>query len=205
MIPEYWSEASRVLSRRDPVMAGLVRQYRDSCLRRRSRPFVTLARSIVAQQISVKAADAVWSRLTAAVGPVTPAALLAAGPAGLAACGLSTRKVEYLLDLAERFERRLIRPARWRRMSDEEVIADLTQIRGIGRWTAEMFLIFNLLRPDVLPVDDIGLQRAVAMHYLGGSPPDRQALLEIGRTWSPWRTVATWYLWRSLDPVTVEY
>jgi DNA-3-methyladenine glycosylase II len=204
-VPAYWARAARELARRDTVMAGLGRQFRGMALRGRGDAFGTLARAIVGQQISVKAADTVWSRLLAAVGQVDPASVAAAGVDGLAGCGLSSRKREYLADLAAHFGDGRLRPQQWSGMDDEAVIADLSRVRGIGRWTAEMFLIFNLCRPDVLPADDIGLARAAAIRYFAGSMPSRPALLALAEQWRPWRSVATWYLWRSLDPVPVEY
>lgn len=205
MIPDYWQQASQALARNDAVMAALVERYADVSLATRGDAFATLARSIVGQQISVKAADSVWSRVLAALPALSPAALLASDVPTLRGCGLSARKVEYLLDLAGHFRDGSLEVARWPTMSDAEVIAELTAVRGIGVWTAEMFLIFNLLRPDVLPLDDIGLQRAVAMHYHGGERPTRRELSAHGERWRPFRSVATWYLWRSLDPVPVEY
>lgn len=186
-------------------MAGLIERYAGLGLSSRGDAFGTLARSIVGQQISVKAADAVWARFAAAVGAVTPAAVLAAGPAGLTDCGLSKRKIEYVVDLAGHFASGRIEPSRWARMEDDAIIGELVDVRGIGRWTAEMFLIFNLLRPDVFPLDDIGLQRAAFGFYFGGEKQPRRVLAELGERWRPWRTVATWYLWRSLDPIPVEY
>ncbi|HZX33089.1 MAG TPA: DNA-3-methyladenine glycosylase 2 family protein [Rhodocyclaceae bacterium] len=171
----------------------------------RGDAFGTLARSIVGQQISVKAADAVWARFAATVGEVSPAAVLAVGAAGLANSGLSRRKIEYMVDLAGHFAAGRIQPERWAGMDDESVIRELVDVRGIGRWTAEMFLIFNLLRPDIYPLDDLGLQRAVFDHYFAGEKQPRRVLAEFGERWRPWRTVATWYLWRSLDPLPVEY
>lgn len=205
MIPHYWSQAVGELAAADVIMAGLLARYPGIGLQSRGDPFGTLARSIVGQQISVKAADAVWARFAARLGEVSPAAVLAAGPAGLADCGLSRRKIEYVCDLAGHFAGGRVRPERWAAMDDEAVIAELADVRGIGRWTAEMFLIFNQLRPDVFPLDDIGLQKAVGMHYFGGEKPARRVLAEFGQRWRPWRTVATWYLWRSLDPLPVEY
>ncbi len=205
MAPDYWHKASRALAREDNVMAALVKRYRGMTLVSRGDAFGTLARSIVGQQISVKAADAVWARFTAAVGTVAPADVLAVGAGGLEGCGLSMRKREYLLDLARHFSQGTIHAAKWQGMDDEAIIAELTAVRGIGRWTAEMFLMFNLMRPDVYPVDDLGLQKAVCLHYFGGEKQARRSVAEIGERWRPWRTVATWYLWRSLDPVPVEY
>ena len=203
--PDYWAHASRALAQDDPVMAALVAQYAELALTSRGDPFVTLARSIVGQQISVKAADSIWSRVAALLPVMTPESVLGSPLEALRACGLSTRKVEYLGDLAQHFEQGQIHVDHWTSMSDAEIISELTAVRGIGVWTAEMFLIFNQLRPDIFPLDDIGLQKAVAQHYFAGQRPSRRALADYGERWRPWRSVATWYLWRSLDPVPVAY
>ncbi len=205
MTPAYWTQASQDLARTDVVMAELVERHAGESVVSRGDPFATLVRSIVGQQISVKAADSVWARLIAALPALTPAAVLACATEQLRACGLSARKVEYVSDLAAHFDGGQIHTHRWPAMEDAEIIAELTAVRGIGVWTAEMFLIFNQLRPDVFPLDDIGLQKAVARHYLAGERPSRRQLADIGDRWRPWRSVATWYLWRSLDPVPVEY
>lgn len=205
MTPSYWVQASEELAANDPAMAELVKRYRGASLVSRGDPFSTLARSIVGQQISVKAADSVWARFVDRVGEVTPQQLAQVGAEGLVGCGLSQRKIEYVSDLASHFLSGGMNPARWADLDDEAVIAELVGVRGIGRWTAEMFLIFNLMRPDVFPVDDIGLQRAVFERYFGGAKQSKRALVEFGDRWRPWRSVATWYLWRSLDPVPVEY
>jgi len=203
--PAYWDEAIADLIVRDRILRRLIPQYPDISLLSRGAPFVTLARSITGQQISVKAAEAVWGRVCTAVPRLTPAAFVKAGVTGLADCGLSKRKTEYILDLAEKFKAKLVHPNSWANMDDEAVIAELTQIRGIGRWTAEMFLIFNLMRPNILPLDDLGLLKAISLHYFSGEPVSRSEAREVADNWEPWRTVATWYLWRSLDPVPVEY
>jgi DNA-3-methyladenine glycosylase II len=203
--PAYWDTACAELAAADPVMAALIARYPDCVLGNRGDPFQTLARAIVGQQISIKAADSIWARFAALSGAVAPARVAALDPDALAACGLSRRKVEYLVDLAGHFVDGRIEAAHWKTMDDEAVIAELADVRGIGRWTAEMFLIFNLQRPDVWPVDDIGLQKAVALHYLGGERPTPKVLRRHGARHAPWRTVATWYLWRSLDPVAVQY
>ncbi len=205
MKPRYWERAKRALARGDPVMAAIIRRYPRIHLVSRGDPFQTLARSIVGQQISVKAAQTVWNRLMAAAGEMSPGAVLALHPKELRACGLSDRKCEYLADLARRFADGAMHVRRWPRMSDEELIAQLVEVRGIGRWTAEMLLIFSLLRPDVLPVDDLGLQRAVSLAYRGGRRITGGSIRRLARAWQPWRSVATWYLWRSLDPLPVEY
>ena len=203
--PNYWREASDELAAGDPVMAGFVELYSGDSLVSRGDPFGTLVRSIAGQQISVKAADSIWVRFSATLPAIEPEAILAVSSETLRACGLSARKVEYISDLARHFSSGQIHVNRLDAMSDAEIIAELTAVRGIGVWTAEMFLIFNQLRPDVYPLDDIGLQRAVALHYFGGERLARKHLAEAGERWRPWRSAATWYLWRSLDPLPVEY
>lgn len=205
MTPLYWIQASEELAANDPAMAELVDRYQGATLLSRGDPFATLARSIVGQQISVKAADSVWARFVERVGEVSPNQLARVGEAGLVGCGLSQRKIEYVSDLARQFLDGALNPGRWTDLEDEAVIAELVGVRGIGRWTAEMFLIFNLMRPDVFPVDDIGLQRAVFERYFSGEKQSRHVLAAYGDRWRPWRSVATWYLWRSLDPVPVAY
>ena len=205
MIPDYWPTAKRALSSRDPVMKSIIKRYPGIPLRNRGDAFVTLARSIVGQQISVKAADSVWHKVLAAVPQLTPDTLSCIDKGNLAQCGLSLRKVDYLKDLAKHFSEKILHVEQWPQMSDDEIINDLVQVHGIGRWTAEMFLIFNLLRPNVLPVDDVGLQRAVSIHYRKGKAISASQIRKISQLWHPWCSVATWYLWRSLDPVPVEY
>ncbi len=205
MKPEYWDRAKRSLARKDPVMAGIIRTHRNVFLARRGEPFMTLARAIVGQQISVKAAQSVWDRLMLCTGAATPEAVLAQDRKALRACGLSDRKTEYIADLAQHFADGAIHVQRWPEMSDEEIIAELVEVRGIGRWTAEMFLIFNLLRPDVFPIDDLGVQKAIRVAYFKGRKVPLGRMTKLAEGWRPWRSVATWYLWRSLDPVPVEY
>ena len=205
MIPDYWQQASSELARTDPVMSRLVDRFSGASLVSRGDPFVTLVRSIVGQQISVKAAESIWLRLSAVMPVMAPLEVLSSDPEKLRGCGLSLRKIEYMRDLARNFLSGQINAGCWPVMSDEEIIVELTAVRGIGIWTAEMFLIFSQLRPDVFPLDDIGLQKAVAWHYFEGQRPSRSVLALAGEGWRPWRSVATWYLWRSLDPLPVEY
>ncbi len=205
LIPDYWEDAKAELVKRDRILRRLIPQFGDLQLVGRGEPFVTLARSIVGQQISVKAAHSVWERLLTACPRMTPAAMQKLSVEKLAACGLSKRKAEYLNDLALHFRDGAVSEKDWSSMDDEDVIAELVQSRGIGRWTAEMFLIFCLLRPNVLPLDDLGLLRGISINYFSGEPVSRSDAREVAANWEPWRTVATWYLWRSLDPVPVEY
>jgi len=203
--PPYWDKACADLVKRDRILKKLIPEFGPVALMTRGDPFVTLARSIVGQQISVQAAQAVWLRIQAACPKLTPTQFIKVGHDKLIASGLSKRKSEYILDLAQHFVSGALHVDTWASMDDEAVIAELTQIRGIGRWTAEMFLIFNLLRPDVLPLDDIGLIRAISVNYFSGEPVTRSEAREVAANWEPWRTVATWYMWRSLDPLPVEY
>jgi DNA-3-methyladenine glycosylase II len=207
--PPYWDDACRHLSKRDRVMKKLIPRFGEVRLQCRGDAFTTLARSIVGQQISVKAAQSVWDRF-AALAPdqpyrIQPSAVLALDPLQMRAAGLSVRKVEYLVDLAAHFESGAVHVPQWQQMDDEAIIDELVAIRGIGRWTAEMFLIFHLMRPNVLPLDDVGLIKGISVNYFSGEPVSRAEARELGDAWAPYRSVATWYLWRSLDPLPVDY
>ena len=208
--PPYWDEATRALAARDAVLARLIADYPGLHLTRRGDPFTTLARAIVGQQISVKAAQTIWDRLLAAcgapaAGPLDPVRVARKRIATLRKCGLSERKAEYIRDLAGHFVSARLDPATWPALDDEALIEALVDVKGIGRWTAEMFLMFDEMRANVLPVDDIGLQKACALHYFDGTRPTLAELRALGENWQPYRSVATWYLWRSLDPIPVEY
>ena len=207
--PDYWDEACRHLSKRDRVMKKLIPQFGEARLQSRGDAFTTLARSIVGQQISVKAAQSVWDRLAAVLEAsstkVLPSAVLAQPVEQLRGAGLSARKVEYLNDLAQHFEAGRVHVRQWTQMDDEAIIDELVAIRGIGRWTAEMFLIFHLMRPNVLPLDDLGLLKGISQNYFSGEPVSRAEARELGEAWAPYRSVATWYIWRSLDPLPVDY
>ena len=211
--PGYWDDACRHLSRRDRKMKKLIPHYGEARLRSRGDAFTTLARSIVGQQISVRAAQAVWDRFAAAAG-CTPTRLLPSHVQALPVprmreAGLSARKAEYLLDLSRHFIQSDRdsegHAAQWQKMDDEAIITELVSIRGIGRWTAEMFLIFHLMRPNVMPLDDLGLLKGISLNYFSGEPVSRAEAREVGEAWAPFRSVATWYIWRSLDPLPVEY
>jgi DNA-3-methyladenine glycosylase II len=210
--PAYWDDATRELALRDPVLGKLIAATPGLHLTRRGDPFTTLARAIVGQQISVKAAQAIWERLIAACGRTsgTPPILDAVRVtrkrvATLRALGLSERKAEYIRDLARHFVSARLDPRTWSALDDEALIEALVDVKGIGRWTAEMFLMFHEMRADVLPIDDLGLQKAMALHYFGGERPPLPVLREFAEKWRPYRSVATWYLWRSMDPIPVEY
>ncbi|WP_245738809.1 DNA-3-methyladenine glycosylase family protein [Nitrosomonas marina] len=204
-MPDYWLQATQELAARDAVMRDLIQCFDDVALKSRGDAFCTLARSIVGQQISVKAAESVWQKFQKAMPDITPHAIHAADDGVLRACGLSLRKISYLKDLSHHFREGTFDVSAWDAADDETLIAQLVRIKGIGRWTAEMFLIFHMLRPDVLPLDDIGLQRAICRHYFDNQSVDKQVMRKLAERWQPWRSVATWYLWRSLDPLPVEY
>jgi DNA-3-methyladenine glycosylase II len=211
--PDYWHEACAHLMKKDRVMKRLIPQHGDVCLQTRGDAFTTLARSIVGQQISVKAAQTVWERFVdllpkhrgPAKGTIKPAQVLKLRVDAMREAGLSVRKVEYLVDLALHFDNGQLHVTDWASMDDEAIIAELVAIRGIGRWTAEMFLIFYLMRPNVLPLDDVGLINGISHNYFSGDAVSRSDAREVAQAWAPYCSVATWYIWRSLDPVPVEY
>ena len=214
MKPRWWDDAARELARRDPVMRRLVRKYPGASLKRRSDAFTALARAITGQQISVKAADAIWRRFVAAAAPedvhrafprIDPARVAALPADAMRGIGYSARKAAYVGDLAAHFVSGRLDPRSWKSLDDEALIAALVDVRGIGRWTAEMFLMFHELRADVFPVDDLGLRKAVVVHYGRGRALTVDEIRAAGERWRPWRSAATWYLWRSLDPIPIEY
>jgi DNA-3-methyladenine glycosylase II len=203
--PVYWQEACRHLMKRDRVMKKLIPLHSGVSLQSRGDAFVTLARSIVGQQISVKAAQSVWDRFAVLPKKMLPAQVLKLKVDDMRAAGLSARKVEYLVDLALHFANDQVHVNAWADMDDEAIIAELVAIRGIGRWTAEMFLIFHLMRPIVLRLDDVGLQNGISRCYFSGEPVSRSEIREVAASWAPFCSVATWYIWRSLDPAPVAY
>ena len=203
--PDFWEDACKHLMKKDRVMKRLIPQFKDSSLQTRGDAFVTLARSIVGQQISVKAAQTVWDRFAVLPKKMTPRNVLKLKVDDMRAAGLSARKVEYLVDLSLNFDNNSLTLQRWDAMDDEEIIAQLVAIRGIGRWTAEMFLIFHMLRPNVLPLDDVGLINGISRNYFSGEAVSRSDAREVAAAWAPYCSVATWYIWRSLDPAPVAY
>jgi len=205
LTPAYWDDACQHLMKQDRVMKRLIPQFGNACLETRGDAFVTLARSIVGQQISVKAAQTVWDRFALLPRRMTPAHVLKLKVDDMRAAGLSARKVEYLVDLALHFGNRSVHVKDWDAMDDESIIAELVAIRGIGRWTADMFLIFHLMRPNVLPLDDVGLINGISKCYFSGDTVSRSDAREVAAAWMPYCSVATWYIWRSLDTQPVNY
>lgn len=205
MKPDYWEKARKYLITSDRVLGKIISQYKGESLTVRGDAFYTLARSIIGQQISVKAADSVWQKFESCLQQIIPQNLLIKNEDELRNCGLSSQKIRYLNGLSEYFIDNEERVKNWHALPDDEIITELTQISGIGRWTAEMFLIFHLSRPDVLPLADIGLQKAIFRHYNNEQKMPLSEIFELSQKWKPYRSVATWYLWRSLDPVPVAY
>lgn len=199
----HWDQATIELTDRDPILAGIIDRFQDERLVPRGQGFETLIRAIVGQQISVKAAQAVWDRTVTCLGAVTPEAVVQAEEESLRACGLSRQKVRYLRGIAEAPEQ--CDAEGLAALSDGAVLEQLTAYKGVGEWTAQMFMIFTLCRPDVLSLKDIGLRRAVEGHYVDGRRLSDAEIQKIAEPWRPWRSVATWYLWRSLDPIPVVY
>ena len=203
--PIFWEKAKRYLTKKDKKLAAIIKKYPSGFLFTKSDPFYTLARSIVGQQISVKAAESVWLKFEAKLKKVTPNNVCKIHFQSLKACGLSRQKVLYLRELSKAFTEKKIAPKKWKNFSDEEIINELIQVKGIGRWTAEMFLIFNLCRPDIFPVDDIGMIKGICNCYNLKYPLKKENAIKMSMKWKPYRSVATWYFWKSLDPIPVEY
>jgi DNA-3-methyladenine glycosylase II len=201
--PGYWDKAKKELSEKDEKLSELIKKYKNLELVSRGDLFYTLIRSIIGQQISVKAASTVWSRLTEKVGEIKPENILSQEFEDLRKCGLSQRKVEYVIGIAESWG--TYSKYQWEEMDDEVLIEKLIQLRGVGRWTAEMILIFTLLRPDVFPIGDIGMIRGIEKSYNSGVRMSNDELYALSEKWKPWRTVACCYMWRTVDPEPVEY
>ena len=203
--PDYWAEACKHLVKKDRVLRRLIPQVGDVALYQRGDAFTTLARSIVGQQVSVASAQRVWDRLAALPRSMTPRSVLKLKVDDMRAAGLSARKVEYLVDLALHFDNGQLHVKQWDQMDDPAIVAELVAIRGISRWTADMFLIFHLARPNVLPLDDATLIQGISQHYFSGDPVSRSDAREVAQAWNPWCSVASWYIWRSLAPLPVDY
>ena len=205
LVPDYWHDACKHLSKKDRVMKRLIVQFPGASMSSRGDAFTTLARSIVGQQISVKAAQSVWDRFVLLPKKMAPSQVLKLKIDDMRSAGLSARKIEYLVDLAIHFDSGAISSDTMKTMDDEAIIAELVSIRGIGRWTAEMFLIFHMMRPNVLPLDDVGLINGISKSYFSGEAVSRSDAREVAAAWAPYCSVATWYIWRSLDPLPVAY
>ena len=200
-----WLIAKNNLKKRDKILKEIINRYKSEKLKSKKNAFLTLAKSITGQQISVKAANSIWEKLEKKIKKINPNNILKLNKNDIAKCGFSKQKINYLFNLADFFKKNKNIEKRWKKTQDEKVIEDLIQIKGIGRWTAEMFLIFYLLRPNIFPSEDIGLLRAISINYNLKYPLKKREIEKFRKKWSPWSTLATWYLWRSLDPIPVKY
>ena len=203
--PIFWEKAKKELGQKDRKLARIIENYPKDFLFSKSDPFYTLARSIVGQQISVKAAQAVWNKIENKLGKIKAISIYKSHYMTLKSCGLSRQKISYLRSLSSAFLNNELNIRNWKSMKEDQIIEELIKIKGIGRWTAEMFLIFNLCRPDVFPADDLGLIKGICNCYNLEYPISKEHAIKLSYKWKPWRTVATWYFWRSLDPIPVEY
>ena len=202
--PYYWYRAKKFLSKKDKKLAKIINKY-DGYLVSRNDPFYSLCRSIIGQQISVKAADSIWLKFEKIIKKIKPVNLIKLSNAKLASIGLSRQKILYLKIIAKEFLNKTLDIKILQKMSDDEAIKSLVRIKGIGIWTAQMFLIFNLKRSNIFPFSDIGLIRAISRNYKKEYPLKKDELDYFKNKWHPYSTVATWYMWRSIDPVPVEY
>ena len=204
--PFYWYKAKRKLSKKDPVFKKIINKYNKGFLTTRNRPFFSLCRTIIGQQISTKAADSIWSKFQKKCkNKIKPKTVLRVSSLKLKSAGLSRQKVNYLKNIAKAFENKSFNTTKLKTLSDEKAIEYITKLKGLGVWSAEMFLMFNLNRPDIFPIKDIGLLRAISKNYKTSYPPSKKFLEKISKTHYGFRTVFTWYMWRSIDPSDVEY
>jgi len=204
--PIYWQKAKRILSKRDPVLRNVIKKYKKGFLTTRNNPFFSLCRTIVGQQISTKAADSIWNKFEKKCKKrVVPNIVLKLSSRTLKSAGLSRQKVSYLKNIAKSFKNKSFNIRKLKKMNDKEAINYITQLKGLGVWSAEMFLMFNLNRPDIFPIQDIGLLRAISKNYKISYPPSKRFLDKISKIHNGYRTVFTWYMWRSIDPTDVEY
>ena len=204
--PVYWKKAKKIVSKRDSVLRKIIKKYKKGFLTTKNNPFFSLCRTIVGQQISTKAADSIWYKFeTKCKKRIVPNMVLELSSRSLKSAGLSRQKVSYLKNIAKSFKNKSFNVKKLQKMSDEDAINYITQLKGLGVWSAEMFLMFNLNRPDIFPVKDIGLLRAISKNYKTSYPPSKRYLDKISKLHAGYRTVFTWYMWRSIDPTDVEY
>ena len=204
--PVYWRKAKRILSKRDPILRIIIKKYKKGFLTTRNNPFFSLCRTIVGQQISTKAADSIWNRFEKKCKKrIVPNTVLKLSTRTLKSVGLSRQKVGYLKNIAKNFKNKSFNVRKLKKMNDKEAIDYVIQMKGLGVWSAEMFLMFNLNRSDIFPLQDIGLLRAISKNYKTTYPPNKNFLNKISKLHAGYRTVFTWYMWRSIDPTDVEY
>ena len=204
--PKYWFVAKKVLSKKDPVLKKIIKKFNKGYLKTRNDPFFSLCRTIVGQQISTKAADSIWSKFeNKCKKRIIPKIVLKLSSQNLKSAGLSRQKVSYLKNIAKAFKNRSFEIKKLKKMNDLEAISYITKLKGLGVWSAQMFLMFNLNRPDIFPIKDIGLLRSLSKNYKTSYPPSKKFLNKISNLHSGYRTVSTWYFWRDIDSEEVEY
>ena len=204
--PFYWNKTKRALSKKDPVLRKIIKKYNKVFLTTRNNPFFSLCRTIVGQQISTKAADSIWFKFEKKCKRrINPSTILKISSQNLRKVGLSRQKISYLKNISKAFRNKSFDMKEIKKMTDDEAISYITKIKGLGVWSAEMFLMFNLNRPNIFPIKDIGLLRAISKNYKTSYPPSKRFLDKISRLHNGNRTMFTWYMWRSIDPTDVEY
>jgi DNA-3-methyladenine glycosylase II len=204
--PYYWNKAKKILSKRDPILRKIIKKYNKGFLATKNKPFFSICRTIVGQQISVKAADSIWLKFEKKCNKkIIPHNILRLSTRKLKSVGLSRQKISYLKNIAKNFKNKSFDLKKVKKMNDEDAINYITQLKGLGTWSAQMFLMFNLNRANIYPTGDIGLLRALSLNYKTSYPPSKRFLEKISRLHFGYRTVLTWYMWRSIDPVEVEY
>jgi len=204
--PTYWQKAKRILSKKDPVLRRIIKKHNKGFLTSRKNPFFSLCRTIVGQQISTKAADSIWRKFEKKCNHnINPKIILKISTSKLRRVGLSRQKISYLKNIAKAFKNRSFEVKKIKKMNDDEAVNYITKLRGLGVWSAEMFLMFNLNRPNIFPIKDIGLLRAISKNYNKSYPPSKKFINKISNQHMGYRSVFTWYMWRSIDPVDVEY
>ena len=204
--PFYWYKAKTILSKRDPILRKIIKKFNKGFLTTRKDPFFSLCRTIIGQQISTKAADSIWSKFEIKCNKkIIPDTVLKLTSRSLRNAGLSRQKITYLKNIAKSFKNKSFNIKNLKKMDDDLAIDYITQLKGLGVWSAQMFLMFNLNRPDIFPTKDIGLIRAISKNYKTSYPPSERFLNKISKMHSGYRSVFTWYMWRSIDPVDVEY
>ena len=204
--PVYWHKAKKILSKRDPVLRKIIKKYNKGFLTTRGNPFFSLCRTVIGQQISTKAADSIWSKFEKKCKKrITPNVVLKIPSRKLKSAGLSRQKIGYLKNIAKAFKNKSFDVRKLKKMNDDKAINYITKIKGLGVWSSQMLLIFNLTRSDVFPVKDIGLLRAISKNYKTSYPPSKKFLDKISKMHFGYRTIFTWYMWRSIDSGEVEY
>ena len=204
--PKYWNKAKKILSKRDPILKKIIKKLNKGYLTSKDDPFFSLCRTIVGQQISIKAADSIWLKFEIKCRKkIIPSRILKLSSTGLKSAGLSRQKITYLKNIARNFKDKSFNIKDLKKMNNDSAIQYITKLKGLGVWSAQMFLMFNLNRQDIFPTKDIGLLRAISKNYKTSYPPSKRFLNKISNLHSGYRTVLTWYMWRSIDPVDVEY